>query len=95
MNCNITNNRCGTDQWPIGRPCLCDNCQQWLRASFKEGIEPIVDFVLSQGVPTSLTEIHTVLMKAAVAAYQAGYAQARKDTAPAAGSGIPAPDGLY
>jgi hypothetical protein len=94
MNCIITNNPVGTDAWPVGRPCLCETCQTWLRASFKESIEPIITIVLDEGTPNSATEVHAVVLKAAMAAFQSGFMKAKEEKAPET-SGIPSPDALY
>jgi hypothetical protein len=37
LRCFITSNQCGTDTWPEGYECKCDNCQEYLmRARIKE-----------------------------------------------------------
>src|SRR5262245_18800748 len=30
LRCFVTGNLCGTDTWPVWRPCVCDMCQQFL-----------------------------------------------------------------
>ena len=70
--CLFTKNACGTDTWPIGRPCTCSSCQQWLRSSMTFGLEQVVDSVLSEGTPTTATEVQTVVLKVAIAAFHLG-----------------------
>ena len=30
LRCLVTKNRCGTDTWSIGKPCMCDNCMHYM-----------------------------------------------------------------
>ena len=46
LTCKITGHRCGTDTWMIGRPCLCESCQQWLienQECSPTGISELID----------------------------------------------------
>ena len=32
LRCRVTNNRCGTDTWAVGKPCQCNSCQHYVTA---------------------------------------------------------------
>ena len=92
--CLFTKNACGTDTWPIGRPCTCSSCQQWLRSSMTFGLEQVVDSVLSEGTPTTATEVQTVVLKVAIAAFHLGFLRGTEKNNPS-GTNTPSPDALY
>ena len=94
MNCHNTNNPCGLDNWPVGRPCPCPGCQQWLRDVMSSILEGVVDGVIAEGNPTSPTEVQAVLLKVAIAAFQLGYLKGNENNNPS-GTNTPSPDALY
>lgn len=94
MNCHNTNNPCGLDNWPVGRPCPCPSCQQWLRDVMSSLLEGVVEGVIAEGNPTSPTEVQAVLLKVAIAAFQLGYLKGNEKNNPS-GTNTPSPDALY
>lgn len=74
---------------------MCENCQRWLRGAMSTGLESVVDAVLSEGTPTSPTEVQAVVLKVAIAAFHLGYLKgtARQDNMPS--TNTPSPDALY
>ena len=39
LYCQVTQNECGTDTWPVDRPCECRPCQSWLGRRLAELVE--------------------------------------------------------
>jgi len=41
LHCLVTNNRCGTDTWPVGNPCACNNCRRFMWDQNVKALEQI------------------------------------------------------
>jgi hypothetical protein len=45
--CLVTNNPCGTDTRPVGVPCMCKECQTWLKEHMID-LDPEIERVINE-----------------------------------------------